>query len=555
MPDISQDTLVDNGTVRAATPPPVPKAGIIGGFDIMAKLGEGGMGTVFKARQPLLNRVVALKVMAPHLNANPDFVSRFFREASMAANLTHPNMVQVHSAGEDTGRYYIAMEFVDGESLLDRLSRLGKLKPTEAVAITVYIAEALNFAWQRAKLIHRDIKPDNIFLSGDGEVKLGDLGLAKSLTADSPQMTNPGMMMGTPHYMSPEQARAESSVDFRTDIYSLGCTLFHMLTGKVPYTADSSMAVVMKHIEEPVPDIVASWPSCPPHLTRVVTAMMAKRPEDRFQSYDTLIAELNRIYDELSGKATFSTAPAVKPDRPKRQYLQVAALIGVGVVVLTAAGVAGKYAARKSAGLAAAGGARQAGAGTNAYVALTALPAEQQLRHVLDQFKTLNPGFSSSAKHTVQDGRLVGLDLANAVGLHNLSPLKGLPLKQLDISGTEVSDLSPLRGMPLEVFRCSYTEVNSLAPLARMPLTELYCDATPVKDLSALTNMPLRVLRVNKVCLMNSPANREIVIGLLNLKTINGQPAPEVIRQMLRPAAFRRPPLGDGEFPQNKRLP
>ncbi len=531
MPDSSQDTLVDNGTLRAPPQHPPATAGIIGGFDITAKLGEGGMGTVFKARQPLLNRIVALKVMAPHLNNNPDFVSRFFREASLAANLTHPNMVQVHSAGEDTGRYYIAMEFVDGESLLARLARLVKLKPTEAVAITVYIAEALNFAWQRAKLIHRDIKPDNIFLSGDGEVKLGDLGLAKSLTAEAPQMTSPGMMMGTPHYMSPEQARAESTVDFRTDIYSLGCTLFHMLTGKVPYSADSSLAVVMKHIEEPVPDIVATWPSCPPHLAGVVTKMMAKRPDDRFLSYDTLIAELNRIYDELCGRATSPTLYAVDPARPGRRYLQVAAQIGMVVAVLTAAGVAGKYAGRKPAGIAAAVGTQHAGARTNA--AAAALPAEEQLRQVLAQFKALDPGFPGTARPTFQDGKLVGLDLANSVGLHDLSPLRGLSLKQLDVSGTKVSDLSPLQGMPLN---------------------ELYFDATPVKDLSALTNMPLQVLRVNKACLINSSANREIVARLPDLKTINGQPAPFFIRQMLQPSHLRRPPPRDGEFRPKKQF-
>ena len=166
----------------------------VGGFEIILKLGQGGMGSVFKARQPLLNRVVALKVMAPFLSSSPDFVKRFIREASSAANLNHPNMVQVHAAGEDAGRYYIAMEFVEGESLKDRMVREGPMKPSTAVAVTINVATALNYAWQKAKLVHRDIKPDNIFLSTTGEVKVGDLGLAKSMSEDSAHMTSTGMV-------------------------------------------------------------------------------------------------------------------------------------------------------------------------------------------------------------------------------------------------------------------------------------------------------------------------------------------------------------------------
>ncbi|MCX6907027.1 MAG: serine/threonine-protein kinase, partial [Verrucomicrobia bacterium] len=169
------------------------------GYEILAKLGQGGMGAVYKARQQMLNRLVALKVMAPSLSGDPSFVARFIREASAAANLNHPNMVQVYTAGENDKIYYIAMEFVEGESLRIRLDRLGRIPPQEAIAITVYVAQALQYAWNKARLIHRDIKPDNVFLSNAGEVKVGDLGLAKSVGGETTELTQTGTAMGSPH--------------------------------------------------------------------------------------------------------------------------------------------------------------------------------------------------------------------------------------------------------------------------------------------------------------------------------------------------------------------
>jgi len=330
-----------NATVATTKAVAKPARKAVGGFEIVLKLGQGGMGAVYKARQPLLNRIIALKVMAPHLSTNPAFVTRFIREACSAASLTHPNVVQVHTAGEDTGRYYIAMEFVEGESLQQRLKRAGAMPPAEAVAITLCVAEALNYAWKKAKLIHRDIKPDNIFLSNAGEVKLGDLGLAKNIGDDSAHVTATGVMMGTPHYMSPEQAQAEKSVDFRSDMYSLGCTLFHMLTGHRPYTGDSALSVAMKHVNEAAPSITQACPNCPHLLAKVVTRMMAKKAEDRYASYEDLIAELKKVHAALP-KDDKAVAPATDgiPVRKDRRVLYgvtgLAALLLVGGLLLWA---------------------------------------------------------------------------------------------------------------------------------------------------------------------------------------------------------------------------
>ncbi|MBI5687491.1 MAG: SUMF1/EgtB/PvdO family nonheme iron enzyme [Verrucomicrobia bacterium] len=284
------------------------------GFEVVAKLGEGGMGAVYKARQPLLDRFVALKVMSQQLSGDPAYVARFIREAASAAKLNHPNMVQVFTAGEQSGIYYIVMEFVEGESLNQRLKRVGCLDAVEAIAITLHVATALQRAWNEAQLIHRDIKPDNIFLSNKGEVKVGDLGLAKSVGGGATEMTQSGMMMGSPHYISPEQARASKETDFRADIYSLGCTLYQLLTGTTPYHADEALAVVLKHVTDPVPDILAIIPNCPQALAAVVGRMMSKVPDQRHASYEELIAELWQVSDivqQQQSAATAALTPAV----------------------------------------------------------------------------------------------------------------------------------------------------------------------------------------------------------------------------------------------------
>jgi len=277
-------------------------------FEVVAKLGEGGMGAVYKARQPLLDRFVALKVMSQQLSSDPAYIARFIREAASAAKLTHPNMVQVYSAGEQGGIYYIVMEFVEGESLRDRLLHAGHLDPIQAIAIAIYVAQALQTAWNKAHLIHRDIKPDNIFLSKDGEVKVGDLGLAKSVGGGDTEMTQSGMMMGSPHYISPEQARASKETDFRTDIYSLGCTLYQLLTGKTPYQADEVMALILKHVTDPTPNILEVMPECPPALAALVAKMMAKAAGERHASYEELIADLWRVSDVVQQALSAATA-------------------------------------------------------------------------------------------------------------------------------------------------------------------------------------------------------------------------------------------------------
>ena len=285
------------------------------GYEIISQLGRGGMGSVYKARQLKLDRLAALKIMASELAADPDFVARFKREATAAASLSHPNVVQVYSAGESEGTHYIAMEFVDGETLKQHIERQGRLDPREAIAITVYVAEALQYGWNKAKLIHRDIKPDNIFLSNTGEVKVGDLGLAKIVGGATTSLTQTGMMMGSPHYISPEQARGVSDIDFRTDIYSLGCTLYHMLTGRPPYEGPDPLTVITKHVNDPPPAIFKVWPTCPIPVALMVGRMLAKQRHERPASYEDLIDQLREVHGKL--KPTAAAPPMVAGGQPK----------------------------------------------------------------------------------------------------------------------------------------------------------------------------------------------------------------------------------------------
>jgi len=317
----------------------------LGEFEILERLGQGGMGEVYKARQISLGRVVALKTLQSSLAGNVDYITRFRQEARAAAGLNHPNLVKVYSAGESEGLHWFAMEYVEGESARARLKREGRLDPPEAIAIAMRMAAALDYGWRKAGLIHRDIKPENIFLSGDGEIKLGDLGLAKS-TGQAQELTMTGVSMGTPDYMSPEQIEGMKNVDLRADIYSLGCTLYHLLSGQPPYGGSSAVVVLMQHVSAPVPDLRSVWPECPAELAAAVGQMMQKQPADRQQNYGVMSADLQRAYAVLTGACVPSVVTGArqrvasrKPVAEERKSAApVAAWIGGGVALLAAVG-------------------------------------------------------------------------------------------------------------------------------------------------------------------------------------------------------------------------
>jgi len=273
----------------------------IPGYQMIDKLGKGSMGVVFKAKQISVDRVVAIKILLVDLAQNKEFIKRFEREAMIAAKLSHNNVVNAIDAGQIDGHYYFVMEYVEGPTIKDYLDKNKVFEEKEALRITLAIAEALKHAAQKG-LIHRDIKPENVILTNDGGVKLADLGLARLTDDEKWGLAEAGMAIGTPYYISPEQVRGETNIDIRADIYSLGATLYHMVTCKVPYGGDTPNDVMRKHVDPKItivpPDHLNAQLSG--GLGMVVETMMAKNREHRYQTPDDLILDLKCLMRDES---------------------------------------------------------------------------------------------------------------------------------------------------------------------------------------------------------------------------------------------------------------
>ncbi len=255
----------------------------IAGFRIIKPIGQGGMGTVYLANQVSLNREVALKLMSPQIATNPDAVERFLREARVAAAVNHPNVISIIDVGHAEGQVYMALELVTGGDAAQLTQRLGGTLPeTRALELLVDCARGLQALYE-ARLVHRDLKPSNIFITKDGAAKLGDLGLARSENGDD-RLTVTGHLVGTPAFMSPEQASGEDTIDIRSDIYSLGATLFALITGRQPFIGNSPVAVAAKALTQPAPDPRSIVPTLSAQISNIVLRAMAKAPQDRFQT-------------------------------------------------------------------------------------------------------------------------------------------------------------------------------------------------------------------------------------------------------------------------------
>jgi len=263
-----------------------------GDYEILAELGAGGMGRVYRARDLTLERLVALKTLAAQFGGDPAFVHRFLKEARAAARLNHPNIVQIYAFGQEGGTYYLAMEYVDGRSL-GALLRSGPLAEPDAISVVRHACRALAVAHAEG-LVHRDIKPDNLMLTRKGEVKLVDLGIAKRLDEEQ-SLTQTGHAVGTPHYISPEQISGSKDIDGRADIYSLGATLYHLVTGHTPFKGPSGAVVMTMHLMQPLPDPRTHVPGVSEGLCRVIRKMMAKHREERYGDVDALDRDLYRV--------------------------------------------------------------------------------------------------------------------------------------------------------------------------------------------------------------------------------------------------------------------
>src|SRR5215212_7180947 len=272
----------------------------IPGYRLMEKCGKGAMATVYKARQESLDRVVAIKVLPKKMNDNAEFVDRFYKEGRAAARLSHNNIVQAYDVGySPEGFHFFVMEFIEGKTLYDAMQPppVGEgraFTEAEALDIMIQMADALAHAHDRA-LIHRDVKPKNILLTPRGTAKLTDLGLARSTDDKEAAESEVGKAYGTPYYISPEQIRGEVDIDFRADIYSLGATLYHMVTGRPPFDGETPSAVRHKHLKEPLvpPDHINE--SLSAGISEIVEVAMAKRREERYASTKDMLEDLRAV--------------------------------------------------------------------------------------------------------------------------------------------------------------------------------------------------------------------------------------------------------------------
>ena len=295
------DLLVSNGVVTDRQMTRVREAvqakrgeQQIPGFQILQKLGAGAMASVFKARQVSLDRTVAIKVLPKKFVTDPDFVERFYAEGRAAAKLNHANIVQAIDVGKAGDFHYFVMEYVEGTTVHDHLVEHGRYAEEHALRVVIQIAEALRHAHEKG-FMHRDVKPKNIMITPDGTAKLADMGLARQVTDKEAAEAEAGKAYGTPYYISPEQIRGQRDIDFRCDIYALGATFYHMVTGRVPYDGPNPSAVMHKHLKEPLtpPDHVNDQLSA--GIGEIIEVMMAKDPGERYRSTADLLADLESV--------------------------------------------------------------------------------------------------------------------------------------------------------------------------------------------------------------------------------------------------------------------
>ena len=321
---------------------------IAGRFQLEDKIGSGGMSTVYRAFDPTLERWVAIKLMHRDISTDPDQLERFRREARAVARLSHPHLVTIIDAGEDDGTPYIVFEYVEGETLKDRIRRVGRLPVPEAVAYAIEVGRALSCAHAN-RLVHRDVKPQNVLIDNEGRAKVTDFGIARSLELDG--LTAAGRVLGTTDYVSPEQALGHQVTE-QSDIYSLGICLFEMLTGEVPFRADTQVAVAMQHVRQRLPDVQHIRPEISAALASVIERATAKEVANRYATVDQMVHDLEHVLGieaaragETSGEAT-TVLQALPSDtaefapgrlrRPRRVVITTAVAVGLvaGVVAL-----------------------------------------------------------------------------------------------------------------------------------------------------------------------------------------------------------------------------
>jgi serine/threonine protein kinase len=534
----------------------------LGNYVLLEKLGSGGMGIVFKAQHRRMKRVVAIKVVNATVTKSPKAVQRFLREVEASGKLNHPNIVAAFDADEADGVPFLVMEFVDGIDLSGLVKKDGPLPVDKAVRYILQAARGLESA-HAAHIVHRDIKPGNLLVDGQGTVKVLDLGMARFASDQSStpvdELTKSGSIMGTCDFMSPEQALNTKHADERSDIYSLGCTLFYILTGHPMYQGETAMEKFMGHRSAPIPSLRRFRADVPKMLDTVYQRMVAKDPVRRQQSMQEVIVDLEALAacvklfaigpPDIASSSTIhrpGPSPYTWFVRGLRWWLLAAAsgLIALVLLISLVYLAVTERSSEKQLSLAtsprpklvptstvpdtvATGKSLAPTSGTVPAIdrawcdQVATLPAEKQIEAVARKLQERNPEFNGKIEHQIDKGQVIELRfLTDAVSditplralrhlqrltcrgsrekngkLIDLSPLQGLPLIHLECRHSRITDLSPLRGMQLISLDCSFNYIGDIGPLRGMPLTKLNFSANTVTDLSPLQGMRLTSLR------------------------------------------------------------
>ncbi|HVR84507.1 MAG TPA: protein kinase [Planctomycetota bacterium] len=554
----------------------------LGDFKLVRKLGEGGMGAVYLATGPD-GRSVAVKVLPRHLGTNEEFVKRFRREADAAIQLKHPNIIGAFFAGVDAGYHYYVMEYCDGMPL-DKLLVAQKTLPVrQAIAIALEVSRGLKYAHDLG-IIHRDIKPSNIMLARDGEARVLDLGLSKNLEDSALSFkTVTGAVLGTPHYISPEQAQGERNVDGRSDIYSLGATIYHLVTGRTPFDGATALEILSKHVNTVLPNPQDLREEIPDAVVHVLERMMAKAPADRYRDCGELITDLVEAQEgrmpksQVIAPALTSIAPAARRSplkkRPPTGRRATApsspasvTLIGGGaaaaVLVLLVFFWSGHSDPPPGASSSPPPNVRPPAARTPESEktgfdvatwekSIADLPPEARVKSVQARLKSLNPGYDGSeSEHQANHGRVMRLRLGHP-SLRDISPLRALvDLRELELTKTQVSDLSPLQDSKLTLLVLDGDQVSDLRPLRTMKeLSIVALSGLPLRDLAPLEGLdlarltvkgcpvtdlsPLRRVRLRELhCDFDAKRDTEVLKSMPLLEQINGMPVEEFWRKL-----------------------
>jgi serine/threonine protein kinase len=549
------------------------RALVLGNYTILEEIGAGGMGQVFKAEHRRMHRIVAVKVLARSRTNDAASAARFEREVTVAAKLNHPNIVTAYDADHVRGFHLLVMEYVDGSDLWATVKKDGPLPIGQAIDCVLQAARGLAAA-HAAGILHRDIKPSNLILDKSGKVKVVDLGLA-SLTMDvesddQAPLTQDGTVLGTADFVSPEQALDARAADARSDVYSLGCTLFFLLTGQVMYPFDTRMQKMLAHREEPVPSLRALRSEVPDEVETVFRKMVAKRAEDRQPSMTAVIGALERL--QHVGRLQKGRKPAATRQPPSvastrehvwlRRGLIGGMILVAGIALILwsrngghvdktqtphqAASLEGTQSRAAAQSDDSSPPSEPEAAGEQSVAAenraplerpedpeferwldrVADLPAAEQVAAVAVKLHDLNPDFDARLEPEIESGHVTKLEF-QADDLHDISPvqafrsLRGLFCYRTAGKKGDFSDLAPLRDLPLENLYCGLSAVADLSPLKHMRLSFLNIGVTNVRDLSPLSGMRLRSLDIGATPVSSLAPLKGMPLEYLNCSATN----------------------------------